>query len=111
MVGTGGRLDDVREKPFVGLLVVIAPFLTLATMLGVLAPVIVASVGHALQFTKPRRGEGELVLDVADASAVLRVVGKLRCFVVAQKEVLASKADLLPPSIPFVAPEAIPLVC
>ena len=109
-VGARRRLDHMREVALGALLVEVAHLLALAAAGRVGLQVEVGAVGDALELAEAGRGEREAVLDVARARAFLRVVREFVAVVLAEDEVLAREADLLPPREAPVAPPLVPLV-
>src|SRR5262249_32262951 len=69
----------------------------------------VRAVRDTLELSETRMGEWKAVLDVANASPVLGVVGELVLVVLAELQVLAVEAEALPPGEARIAPEAVPL--
>ena len=127
-VRTGGRLDDVRHKALLGLLVVVGQILAAAGVfrlavivsldhqlvaladelaLHVRAQVEVAAVRDALEFAVlALLTKREGVLDVGSAHGVVR---EFCLLVVAENQALLADAKVNVPLEPAVAPKLIPL--
>ena len=109
-VCASGWLDDMGEVTLVLLLVEVAHLLALSAGGGVGLEVEVGAMGDAFELAVSGRSKGKAVLDVAGTGADLGVVGELVAVMLAQNEIVASEADLLPPGESPIAPPLVPLV-
>ena len=80
----------MRRISFVSLLIEVLEFL-LAELL-MTCQIEVAAMGHPLEFTEVGAGEGEAVLDVERAAALLRVMGQFVGVVSAHLDLVAGES-------------------